>query len=413
MSLGAKAFFGLVAGLLLGGILAALARPAAGGVAIVADLLGGLWINAILMTIVPMIVAKVIVTFAQNEATVILRNAGWTAIVLIAALLVIPPVLTALVMPELFAWFSIDPATASSLRENAIQAGQGIAPSPTTFSQWLLSLVPRNPIRAAADSAILPLIVFSLALGLALSRVREASREVISAFFRAVDEAIMVILNVVVRLAPVGIFSLALAMSVRVGPAVFGALGYYMLVSSLTLAVFIIIPYVTIALATPISFLRFAKGCAPAQMVAFATHSSLASLPAMLEGAEIRLGLPRALSGVVLPLAASTYRYSAPIWFVTVVYFVGQLYGIPMDPARLATIFPVAILASITVGGVPSGAVYAVLPVLMAAGLPADAVGILLAVDPIPNAFRTTLNVTGEMAVVTLLGGKKKEASGE
>ncbi|MHB9030164.1 MAG: dicarboxylate/amino acid:cation symporter [Candidatus Latescibacterota bacterium] len=406
MSLGMKAFIGLVAGLILGAVLAAYAGTVAEGVAAGADLLGGLWINAILMTIVPMIVAKVIITFAQNEATVILRNAGWKAIALIAALLVIPPVLTALAMPELFAWFPIDPATASSLRESAARAGQGNASSPAAFGQWLLSIVPRNPVRAAADSAILPLIVFSLALGLALSRIGEASRETVTAFFRAIDEAIMVILNVVVRLAPAGIFALALAMSVRVGPAVFGALGYYMLVSSLTLAVFVIFPYLAVALATPISFLRFARGCSPAQLVAFATHSSLASLPAMLEGAETRLGLPRALSGIVLPLAASTYRYSAPIWFVTVVYFVGQLYGISIEPARMAAILPVAILASITVGGVPSGAVYAVLPVLMAAGLPAEAVGILLAVDPIPNAFRTTLNVTGEMAAAALLGGK-------
>jgi Na+/H+-dicarboxylate symporter len=413
MSLGAKAFLGLIAGLILGAAFAAFAGPVAEGVAAGADLLGGLWINAILMTIVPMIAAKVIITFAQNEATAILRNAGWRAIALLAALLVIPPILTALVMPEVFAWFPIDPATASSLRESAARAGQGSAPAQATFSQWLLSIVPRNPVRAAADSAVLPLIVFALALGLALSRIGEASREAVTTFFRAVDEAIMVILNVVVRLAPAGIFALALAMSVRVGPAVFGALGYYMLVASLTLAAFLLIPYGVVALATPISFPRFARGCSPAQLVAFATHSSLASLPAMLEGAETRLGLPRALSGIVLPLAASTYRYSAPIWFVTVVYFVGQLYGIPIEPARLATVLPVAVLASITVGGVPSGAVYAVLPVLMAAGLPAEAVGILLAVDPIPNAFRTTLNVTGEMAAAALLGGKTARFGGD
>lgn len=406
MSLGTKALIGLLTGIAAGAILAFAAGRSAAGIATGANLLGALWINAILMTIVPLVVSKVIVTFARNEAVAVLRSAGWRALGLIAGLLIVPAVLTVLVMPHLFTWFPIDATAAASLRDSAARMGMGSASSPAAFSQWLLTIVPSNPVKAAADSAMLPLIVFSLLLGIALTRIAPDSSQSVVAFFKAIDEAIMVLLNVIIRLAPVGIFALALSMSVRVGSAIFGILGYYILVASVTLAVFTLVPYLVVRLATPFTFKRFAQASSPAQLVAFATHSSLASLPAMLEGADTRLGLPRAVSGVVLPLAASTFRYSAPIWFVTVVFFVGQLYGITIEPARLAQVVMVAVLTSITVGGVPSGAVYVAVPVLMAAGLPAESVGILLAVDPIPNGFRTVANVTGDMAAAALLGSR-------
>jgi proton glutamate symport protein len=406
MSLGTKALIGLLAGILAGVILALTAGKSAAGIATGANLLGSLWINAILMTIVPLVAAKVIVTFAQSEAAAILHSAGWRVLGIIAALLVVPAVLTVLAMPGLFARFPIDSTAAASLRDSAAHMGSN-APSPVAFSQWLVSIVPGNPIKAAADSAMLPLIVFSLLFGVALTRIGEDSRRLVVNLFKAIDEAIMVLLNVIVRLAPFGIFALALSMSVRVGSAIFGMLGYYILAASLTLAAFTIVPYLVVSLATPISLRRFARGCSPAQLVAFATHSSLASLPAMLDGADNRLGLSRAVSGVVLPLAASTFRYSAPIWFVIVVFFVSQLYGITIESGRMVQVVLVAVLTSITVGGVPSGAVYVAVPVLMAAGLPAESLGILLAVDPIPNGFRTVANVTGDMAAAALLGGKE------
>lgn len=409
MSLGTKALIGLLAGIIVGITLAVFAGRSAVGIASSANLLGALWINAILMTIVPLVVSKVIVTFARNETVAVLRSAGWRAIGLIASLLILPAVLSVLAMPHLFEWFPIDATTANSLRDSTTRIALGSAQSPVTFSQWLLTIVPSNPIKAAADSAMLPLIVFSLSLGIALSRIGPDSSQSVVTLFKAIDEAITVLLNVIVRLSPVGIFALALSMSVRVGSAIFGMLGYYVLVASLTLAVFTLVPYLVVFMATPIPLRRFAQACTPAQLVAFATHSSLASLPAMLDGADTRLGLPRAVSGVVLPLAATTFRYSAPIWFVTVVFFVGQLYGITIEPARLVQVVLVAVLTSITVGGVPSGAVYAAVPVLMAAGLPAESVGILLAVDPIPNGFRTVANVTGDMAAAALFGGRTTE----
>ena len=133
---------------------------------------------------------------------------------------------------------------------------------------------------------------------------------------------------------------------------------------------------------------RFARAAAPAQVVAFGTHSSMASLPAMIDGAETRLGLSQTATGFVLPLSLAVFKYSGPIWFVVVTYFVGRLYDVAIDPvaARSRSWSPPS-STSFAIGGVPSGAVVVVAPVLAAAGLPVEAMGLLLAVDPIPNAL--------------------------
>jgi Na+/H+-dicarboxylate symporter len=116
------------------------------------------------------------------------------------------------------------------------------------------------------------------------------------------------------------------------------------------------------------------------------------------------LGLPRAASGFVLPLSLAMFKYSSPIWFLVVVSFVARLYDVSIDPSRIVPIALMAVVTSFAVGGVPSGAAVVVAPVLLTAGLPAEAMGILLAVDPIPNGFRTVANVTGMLAVTALAG---------
>ena len=151
----------------------------------------------------------------------------------------------------------------------------------------------------------------------------------------------------------------------------------------------------------------FARAAAPAQVVAFGTHSSMASLPAMLEGAEARLGLSPTATGFVLPLSLAVFKYSGPVWFVVVTCFVSRLYDVAIDPSGLSRSWSTAVVTSFAIGGVPSGAAVVVAPVLTAAGLPVEAMGVLLAVDPIPNAFRTVANVTGMLAVTVLADGRR------
>ena len=399
LSIGNQALIGLLAGLPAGALIAASAQPALLGLGSAVEVVGTLWINAILMTIIPLVVSKVVVSIAGAEDPRTVGRAGGRALALFVVLLTAAAALAIAVMPPIFAWLPIDPAAAAALRAGLpAQAANG-AP---TAAQTVLALVPTNAIKAAADGLIVPLLVFSVAFALGASRIQPALRDQIVVFFRAIDAAITVLLHWIIACAPIGVFALGVGLAIRVGIGIVGALLYYVVVSSVAVVVATAALYAVVWAGARVSPRRFARAAAPAQVVAFGTHSSMAALPAMIEGTEERLGLSPTATGFVLPLSLAVFKYSGPVWFVIVACFVGRLYDIPIEPSRFVGIVLTAVLTSFAVGGVPSGAVVVAAPVLAAAGLPVEAIGLLLAVDPLPNAFRTVANVTGMLAVSVL-----------
>jgi proton glutamate symport protein len=395
LSLGAKGLIGLAAGLGSGAAIAASHNGALLSAGSAVELLGRLWINAILMTIVPLVVSKLFVSAAGADDTRGLNRAGKRAAVLFLALLITTAALAAVVMPPLFARLPI--AVAASVLRTAVPAG-GDPPAP---SEWLLAIVPTNAIRAASDAAMVPLVVFTAAFALGASRIADEQRRTLVRFFQAVDAAISLLLAWIVALSPYGVFALCLGLAMKVGAGIVSALGYYVLVASIALILCTAALYIVVALGARISPRRFAQACAPAQIVALSTHSSAASLPAMIEGAG-QLDLPPAATGFILPLSLAVFKYSSPVWFIVATCFVSRLYGIPIEPSRMIPMIVMAVVTSFAVGGVPSGAAVVLAPVLLAAGLPVEAMGLLIAVDPLPNAFRTVSNVTAMLAVTAL-----------
>jgi Na+/H+-dicarboxylate symporter len=409
LSLGTKALIGLAVGLASGAAMAAAVHPALLAIGSAVEVAGTLWINAILMTILPLVVSKLVVSIAGHDDARAVGRSGWRAGLLFVALLTVTGALTAVVMPSLFARLTIDPAASAALRSAASAAAS--APARPTAAQWIVSLVPTNAIRAAADGAIVPLIVFTVAFAFGASRIRRELRDPLVLVFRSVDASITVLLHWIVGLAPFGVCALGLGLAMRVGVGIVGALAFYIAVSSATLLVFTALLYVVVWIGAGVSPRDFARAAAPAQVVAFGTHSSMASFPAMLEAADKRLGLSQTATGFVLPLALAVFKYSGPIWFIVVTFFVGRLYGVVIDPAGAAAIVVASVATSFAVGAVPSGAALVVTPVLVAAGLPVEAMGLLLAVDPIPNGFRTVANVTGMLAV-TVLADRRRGTAG-
>lgn len=408
LSVGTKALIGLAAGLAAGVAVAAFAHPGLTAAGSALELAGSLWINAILMTILPLIVSKLVVSIAGHDDPSDLGRSGWRAGALFLALLTGTAAVAAAVMPAVFARLPIGVAESAALRASVAQPTVGAAP---TAGQWILALVPTNAVRAAADGAIVPLLVFTVAFALGASRISPALRAPLVSLFRSIDASITVLLHWIVNLAPYGVFALGLGLAMRVGAGIVSALGYYIAVASIAMVAATALLYLVVLVGAGVSPRRFAQAVAPAQTVAFGTHSSMASLPAMIEGTEIRLGLSETATGFVLPLSLAVFKYSGPIWFVVVTYFVGRLYGIEIEPSRAVAVVVAAVVTSFAVGGVPSGAAVVVAPVLTAAGLPVEAMGILLAVDPIPNAFRTVANVTGMMAV-TVLADRRRARRG-
>ncbi len=402
-------------------VLLALGAGLAGGVAIAASgdarLLGAadaiipvgtLWINAIRMTIIPLVVALLITGVAgATDLSAIGRIGGRTLLTFFLLLLGTAVV----VMPLSVLAFKFVPGVGAErppLPTGAAEAAGQLAssgPAPG-FGAWLTSLIPTNPIAAAANGEMLQLILFTLILALAIAKSGPAARDALLGFFRALSEAMLVIVRWVVALAPIGVFALVLPLAARGGAAVAGAVGFYVLVYSLGSILITLLLYPVVALAARIPPGRFARAVLPAQTVAFASSSSIASLPALIEGAERGLKLPDRVSGFVLPLAVSTFKIAAPVSWTIGALFVGWFYGIPVGLGALATVAFASVFLAFAAPGVPRGASLMLAPLFVAIGLPVEGIGILIAVDAIPDLFSTVLNATGDLAAAAIVARK-------
>jgi Na+/H+-dicarboxylate symporter len=255
---------------------------------------------------------------------------------------------------------------------------------------------------------MLPLIVFALLFGLALVHVPEAIRGSVLAVFRGVMESMLVIVRWLLIAAPVGVFALALPLVARMGLGAIGALAAYVIVVSLAAAVFVVLVlYPAAAWGGGISLREFARAALPAQVVAFSARSSLAALPALIDTARTRLGLSDEVTGFFLPFASVVFRVGAALGLTVGAVFIARLYGVGIAAPQLATIVVTAIITSFSVPGIPGGSIIAMVPVLASVGLPIEGIGILLGVDTIPDMFRTTANVTGQLAVATIVAPRR------
>jgi Na+/H+-dicarboxylate symporter len=207
----------------------------------------------------------------------------------------------------------------------------------------------------------------------------------------------------VVAAAPIGVFALVLPLAARGGAGVAGAIGFYVVAYSLGCLGVTLLLYPVASWTGRVPIRRFARAVLPAQLVAFASSSSIASLPALVEGAERGLELPDRVTGFVLPLAVSTFKIASPVSWTIGSLFIGWFYGIPLHAAGLATVAFAAIFLSFAAPGVPRGAFLMLTPLFQAIGLPAEGIGILIAVDAIPDLFSTVLNVTGNLAAAAIV----------
>ena len=405
VSLTVRVLLGLLAGLALGIAASATGSGTLLGIARGLEPVGTLWINAIRMTVIPLVVSSLVAGVAGAPDPSAVGRLGWRALLIFFAVLGSAALFSIVVAPMMLGGLQVDAAATEALRSTAgatdVAARSATLP---TFRQWVVDLVPQNPIRAAADGAILPLIIFSLALGLAITRVTGETGVMILRFFQGVSAAMLVLVRWVLALAPIGVFALAVPLATKLGVAAAAAVLYYvgLVVGMCIVAIIAMYPLATILGRVPLG--RFARAVAPAQAVAFSSRSSLAALPAMIEGAERTLGLPPSITSFFLPLAASMYRVGGVIGQIVGVLFLARLYGIDLGTSQLITIGVTAVLTSFSVPGVPGGSILVMVPVLLAAQLPVEGVGILLGVDTIPDMFRTTTNVTGHMAAASILG---------
>jgi Na+/H+-dicarboxylate symporter len=400
MSSTSRVLLGLAAGLGAGLALRAIEHPFAMSVVTWIEPFGALWLNALRMTVVPLVVSLVITGVAAASDAAATGRAALRALMVIVLLLSAGAVVSAIVSPAAFSLFPNN--SSASLRGDATVAPSGQLPS---ISQWITGIIPSNPIKAAADGAMLPLLVFALLFGFAMTRIDPQRRQRLIEFFQAIGETMMVIVRWVLWLAPIGVFALVLPMAARTGLGMVGGIASYLVVDCAMCVLTIVAMYPLAVIIGRVPLRRFARAAAPAQAVAASTQSSLASLPAMIDGAQAHLKLPARITNVVLPLAVSVFRVTSPVGYMVGAAFVAWLYGIHLSPLQYAAGAAVGVIVSMGSIGLP-GQVTLVgnyIPIFQVMGLPLDPLGLLLAVDTIPDVFRTVGNVTADLTVTSIV----------
>ena len=366
--------------------------------------LGTLWVNAIRMTVIPLIVSLLIVAVSSaGDMRSVGRIGGRTLLTFF--LLLVGTALVVMPFAPAISRFLPAHAGADQLPAGATEAAGEVTAGghAQTFSSWLTSLLPANPIAAAATSAMMPLILFTLLFALAIGRTPERSRELLIHFFRATADAMLVLVRWVILMAPIGVFALVLPLAVHAGGAIVGAIGLYILCYSLASVAVTVLLYFVVRLIAHVPMRRFGYAALPAQLIAFSSSSSIAALPALVEGAEKRLALPNRITAFVLPLAVSTFKIASPVAWSVGAVFVGWFYGVELHLGDFAIIAFSAVFLSFAAPGIPRGAFILLTPLFLTIGLPAEGIGMLIAVDAIPDTFSTVLNTTGNLAAATLV----------
>ena len=398
-------------------VLLALGAAVAGGTAIslsasapllnAADFIapiGSLWVNAIRMTVIPLVVSLLITGVASASDVKSIGRLGGRTLVVFVLLLAGAAAVAIPLVPPLFSLLpqgGTKPPLPAGAAEIAGQVTSG--GTSQTFGAWLTSLIPSNPVAAAANGQMVSLIIFTILLALAIARSSPAARTALVGFFQALGDAMLILVRWVVLMAPVGIFALVLPLAAHAGASLAGAIGFYIVAYSIVSIAIVLLLYPVVAILAGIPMRTFARAALPAQLIAFSSSSSVASLPALVESAERGLGLSTRVTGFVLPLAVSTFKLAGPSSWTVGAVFIGWFYGIPLHAPQLATIAFAAVFLAFAAPGVPRGAFIMLTPLFLAIGLPAEGIGILIAVDAIPDTFATVLNVTGDLVAAVLV----------
>lgn len=405
MPLTLRVLLGLVLGLTAGAALSAAGFAGLDQVIAVAEPVGGLWLDALRMTIVPLVFSLIVTGMASARGAAASGGAAARALGLFAVLLLASAAFAAILVPLALQAWPIPPDAAQALRAAVGTAGPAPQAEMPPAGDWIRSFVPTNPIKAAAEGEMAPLVIFALLFALAATRIAHGPRALLTELFEAVGQTMLVLVGWVLWAAPAGVFALALVVGARAGWGAAGVLGHYLVVLSGVCIAITLTQYPLVTLLGKVAPWRFARAVAPAQVTAFSTQSSIASLPAMLQGARAAGASSRA-AGVVLPLAVSLFRITSPAANLGVALYVAQVYGLALTPGQIAVAVGVAAVVSLAAVGLPGQTTFftTIVPICLSLGVPLELLPILLAVETIPDIFRTVGNVTADVAVAAIAG---------
>jgi len=409
---GFRAYYALAA-LVIGLVAGMLSANLAGGVRELAlnsaSLVGTLWLNGLKMTVIPLVVALLIVGIAKSaEAAQAGRIAG-RSVVWIVAICTVSAIIGAIATLLLVHFFPLARGTAALLQAALGQVEKPSAPLPGA-AEFFKGIIPPNVVAAASNGDILPLTIFSVLFALALTRIDAERRRAIVTFFDAVADALLVVIAWVFAFAPLGVLALAFTVGSAAGGAAFAGLGHYILIISVIGVAITLAAYPLAVMVGRVSMGDFVRGLIAPQAVAISTRSSLASLPAMLASSRT-MGISEQVSDVTLPIAVALFRATGPAMNTAVAFYVAHWLGLSPSVGQMIAATAVGAVMSYGAVSLPGELSYisSIAPIALALGVPIAPLGLLVAVEMVPDIFRTVGNVTHDVALAVIVDAKGSE----
>lgn len=400
----------LLAGLLLGVFATGLGDGIREPSVRIASTIGGLWLDALKMTVVPLIIALLITGISGGADAARAGGIAGRSFLWFVAVLTGSAIIGAVAMPALIQAFPLPDSAAEALRAGLAGIDQsGTAASVPKLEDFLRGLLPTNPIAAAAGDQILPLVLFTALFAFALTRIEVEGRNTVNRFFKAIEQTMLVMIGWVLWLAPIGVMGLAFAVGAGAGGAAFSALAHYILLVSTVGIIVTLVGYLIAILGAGWKPGEYFRAMVAPQAVAISTQSSLASLPAMVAAAR-RLGVPERNIDVGFPLAVALFRATGPAMNVAVAIYVAYWTDTPLPLHALIAGAALASVASYWAVSLPGALsfVTSIAPIALVMGVPIEPLAILIAVEVLPDIIRTVGNVVYDVSVTGVVARRSR-----
>ncbi|VXB52318.1 dicarboxylate/amino acid:cation symporter [Brevundimonas sp. G8] len=369
--------------------------------------LGQIFLRLLFMMVIPLLFSALVVGVAEMGDLSSLGRAGIKTLMLTILVSSIAVVI-GLVMVNVFQpGRGVDPVLAQQLLEQGRDGAAGIvrgAPETIQLGDFFLDLIPSNVFTAAAENQILPVMVFALFFGIGLVMAKSPATDRLQQVIEGMFEVTMKLINLFIKLAPIAIACLMFNLAALFGWDLLVRLAAYVgvAVGAMAIHMFVVYPLVIWILGgrSPIAFF---KGVREPMVVAFSTASSNASLPVSLKAAEEELKLPRKIARFVLTVGATANQNGTALFEGVTVLFLAQFFGVDLTITQQVIVMLVCVLGGIGTAGVPAGSLPVVAMILVMVKVPPEGIGLILGVDRFLDMCRTTLNVTGDLVLATVV----------
>ncbi|MBC8474701.1 MAG: dicarboxylate/amino acid:cation symporter [Cryomorphaceae bacterium] len=381
---------------------------------------GVIFVNSLKLIAVPLVFASLVKGVASLSDISRLSRIGGKSITLFLATTVIAGTIGLLLVNTVNPGIGFDTKDTNELTPSSqeglnskITAAEGVKEAGPL--QFLVDIIPTNILESASNNSnMLQVIFFAILFGIAIVMLPKEKTVYVKGFFDGINDIILQIVDFIMLVAPYAVFALLGALVVDFGASatLFIALGKYSLtvIVGMLLMVFLVYPLI-IKIFTKVKYVNFFKGIFPAQMLAFSTSSSAATLPVTIQRCEDNLGISKEVSSFVLPLGATINMDGTALYQAVAAVFIAQAFGIDLDLGQQLTIVLTATLASIGAAAVPGAGMVMLVIVLEAINVPAAGLALIFGVDRILDMMRTVVNVTGDSAVAVVVASTEGELS--